>query len=178
MNYISLGSQPIISSVLKDCSLNSNKMLFDNIGDLSFKSLLHNLNNQFKDFFPLENQIQIYGGIVNLIDGIPYAVVKDKRTGNLFYDLLPIGKKLSTIYNGAKTRYERLSLEFTKTMQNANTTIFIRQMMDDNDNNTTELSDTLKYVYPACRFYLKHSYGGCNEQICYDYWKSELCKGI
>jgi hypothetical protein len=90
---------------------------------------------------------------------------------------LPIGKKLSTIYNGAKSRYERLSLEFTKTMQNANTTIFIRQMMDDNDNNTTELSDTLKYVYPACRFYLKHSYGGCNEQICYDYWKSELCKG-
>ena len=48
---------------------------------------------------------------------------------------------------------------------------------DDNDNNTTELSDTLKYVY-ACRFYLKHGYGGCNEQICYDYWKSVLFKGI
>ena len=60
MNYISLGSQPIISSVLKDCSLNSNKMLFDNIGDLSFKSLLHNLNNQFKDFFQRKSNTDLW----------------------------------------------------------------------------------------------------------------------
>ena len=36
-------------------------------------------------------------------------------------------------------------------------------MMDDNDNDTIELSDTLKWVYPACKFYLKHRYAACNQ---------------
>ena len=50
MIYLSLGSQPVVSSVLKDCALNTNTTLFDNVGDLSYETLLECLNNQFKDF--------------------------------------------------------------------------------------------------------------------------------
>ena len=61
--------------------------------------------------------------------------------------MLPLGKKLSTIYNGAKTKYAYdLPIDFTKTIQNTSSVIFLRQMMD-NDNDTIELSDTLKWVY-------------------------------
>lgn len=177
MIYMSLGSQPVVSSVLKDCALNANTTLFDNVGEYYFETLLSNLNNKFKDFFPQENQIKIYGGVINMVNGTPYTIVKDERNGTMFYDVLPLGKKLSTIYNGAKTRYERLALDFTKTIQNTSSAIFIRQMMDDNDTDTTELSDTLKYVFPACKFYLKHRYAGMQSNKCYDYWKQELCSG-
>lgn len=177
MNYLSLGSQPVVSSVLKDCSFNSKSMLFDNVGEYSFETLLINLKNNFKNFFPPENQIKVYGGVVNMINGTPYTIVKDLRNETLFYDVLPLGKKLSTIYNGAKTKYERLAVDFNKRIQNTSSVIFIRQMMDDNDNDTIELSDTLKYVYPACKFYLKHHYAGIQPNKCYDYWKQELCSG-
>ena len=40
----------VVSSVLKDCNLNTNSTIFDNVGDLSFKTLLLCLNTQFKDF--------------------------------------------------------------------------------------------------------------------------------
>lgn len=176
MLYCSLGSQPVVSDVLKKSNLNTNSMLLDNVGDLSFKTLLLCLNTQFKDFFPPENQIQIYGGIVNVIHKVPFNIIRDKRNGTLFYDVLPLGKKLSTIYNGAKTKYERLALDFTKTTQNTSSVIFIRQMMDDSDNDTIELSDTLRWAYPACKFYLKHRYAGIQQSKCYDYWKRELCK--
>ena len=178
MLYCSLGSQPVISSVLKDCSLNTNTMLFDNVGDLSYETLLWCLNNQFRNFFPAKDKIKIQNGAINLLGGNPYTIIKDERNGTLFYDVLPLGKKLSTIYNGAKTKYERLALDFTKTIQNTSSAIFIRQMMDDNDNDTIELSDTLKWVYPACKFYLKHRYAGVQPNKCYDYWKQELCGGI
>jgi hypothetical protein len=175
--YVTLGSQPVVSSVLKDCSLNTNTMLFDNVGDLSYETLLWCLNNQFKDFFPAKDKIKIQNGAINLLNGNVYTIIKDERNGTLFYDVLPLGKKLSTIYNGAKTKYERLALDFTKTIQNTSSAIFIRQMMDDNDNDTIELSDTLKWVYPACKFYLKHRYAGIQPNKCYDYWKRELCGG-
>ena len=178
MLYCSLGSQPVISSVLKDCNLNTNSMLFDNVGDLSYETLLWGLNNQFRNFFPAKDKIKIQNGAINLLGGNPYTIIKDERNGTLFYDVLPLGKKLSTIYNGAKTKYERLALDFTKTIQNTSSAIFIRQMMDDNDNDTIELSDTLKWVYPACKFYLKHRYAGIQPNKCYDYWKQELCGGI
>lgn len=174
MKYISLGSQPVVSSVLKDCNLNTNSTIFDNVGDLSYETLLWCLNNQFKDFFPAKNKIEIQNGEINIIDGITYTVIKDERNGTLFYDALPVGKKISSIYNGAKTRYERLALEFTKTIQNASSTIFIRQMMDDNDNDTIELSDTLMWIYPSCKFYLKHRYAGIQPNKCYTFWKREL----
>ena len=174
MLYCSLGSQPVVSSVLKDCNLNTSSTIFDNVGDLSFKTLLLCLNTQFKDFFPSENEIQIYGGIVNVINKIPYNIIRDKRNGTLFYDVLPVGKKLSTIYTGAKIKYERLALDFTKTIQNTSSAIFIRQMVDDNDNDTIELMDTLKWVYPNCKFYLKHRYAGIQLNKCYDYWKKDL----
>ncbi len=177
MIYMSLGSQPVVSSVLKDCALNTNTTLFDNVGDLSYETLLWCLNNQFKDFFPAEDKIKVQNGAINLLNGNAYTIIKDERNGTLFYDVLPLGKKLSTIYNGAKTKYERLALDFTKTIQNTSSAIFIRQMMDDNDNDTIELSDTLKWVYPACKFYLKHRYAGMQPNKCYDYWKQELCKG-
>ena len=177
MNYLSLGSQPVVSSVLKDCYLNTRTMLLDNVGEYSFETLLINLRNNFKNFFPPENQIKVYGGVVNMINGTPYTIVKDMRNETLFYDVLPVGQKLSTIYNGAKTKYERLALDFIQTIQNASSAIFIRQMMDDNDTDTIELSDTLKWVYPACKFYLKHQYAGIQPNKCYDYWKQELCKG-
>ena len=177
MLYCSLGSQPVISSVLKDCSLNTNTMLFDNVGELSYETLLWCLNNQFRNFFPAKDKIKIQNGAINLLGGNPYTIIKDERNGTLFYDVLPLGKKLSTIYNGAKTKYERLALDFTKTIQNTSSAIFIRQMMDDNDNDTIELSDTLKWVYPACKFYLKHRYAGIQPNKCYDYWKQELCNG-
>ena len=177
MLYLSLGSQPVVSSVLKDCSLNTNATLFDNVGDLSYETLLSCLNNQFKEFFPPEGKIKVQNGAVNLLNGNAYTIVKDERNGTLFYDMLPLGKKLSTIYNGAKTKYERLALDFTKTIQNTSSAIFIRQMMDDNDNDTIELSDTLKWVYPSCKFYLKHRYAGMQPNKCYDYWKTELCGG-
>ena len=177
MNYLSLGSQPVVSSVLKDCSLNTRSMLLDNVGEYSFETLLVNLRNNFKNFFPPENQIKVYGGVVNMINGTPYTIVKDMRNETLFYDVLPVGQKLSTIYNGAKIKYERLALDFTKTIQNTSSAIFIRQMMDDNDNDTIELSDTLKWVYPACKFYLKHRYAGMQPNKCYDYWKRELGHG-
>jgi len=177
MIYISLGSQPVVSSVLKDCALNTNTTLFDNVGDLSYETLLWCLNNQFKDFFPAEDKIKVQNGAINLLGGNAYTIIKDERNGTLFYDALPLGKKLSTVYNGAKTKYERLALDFTKTIQNTSSAIFIRQMMDDNDNDTIELSDTLKWVYPACKFYLKHRYAGVQPNKCYDYWKKELgCK--
>ena len=178
MLYCSLGSQPVISSVLKDCSLNTNTMLFDNVGDLSYETLLWCLNNQFRNFFPAKDKIKIQNGAINLLGGNPYTIIKDERNGTLFYDVLPLGKKLSTIYNGAKTKYERLALDFTKTIQNTSSVICIRQMMDDNDNDTIELSDTLKWVYPACKFYLKHRYAGIQQKKCYDYWKRELGHGI
>ena len=117
MNYLSLGSQPVVSSVLKDCSFNSKSMLFDNVGEYSFETLLINLKNNFKNFFPPENQIKVYGGVVNMINGTPYTIVKDLRNETLFYDVLPLGKKLSTIYNGAKTKYERLAVDFNKRIQ-------------------------------------------------------------
>jgi len=175
--YMSLGSQPVVSSVLKDCSLNTRSMLLDNVGEYSFETLLINLRNNFKNFFPPKNQIKVYGGVVNMINGTPYTIVKDMRNETLFYDVLPVGQKLSTIYNGAKTKYERLSLDFIQTIQNASSAIFLRQMMDDNDTDTIELSDTLKWVYPACKFYLKHQYAGMQPNKCYDYWKQELCSG-
>ena len=176
MLYCSLGSQPVVASVLKDCNLNTNSNIFDNVGDLSFDTLKLCLTQQFKNFFPTEDQIKVYGGVVNIINKTPYTIVKDERNGTLFYDVLPLGKKLSTIYNGAKTKYERLALDFTKTIQNTSSVIFIRQMMDDNDNDTIELSDTLNWIYPSCKFYLKHRYAGIQPSKCYDYWKRELCK--
>ena len=178
MIYMSLGSQPVVSSVFKDCALNTNTTLFDNVGDLSYETLLWCLNNQFKDFFPPKDKIKVQNGAIKLLGGNAYTIIKDERNGTLFYDVLPLGKKLSTIYNGAKTKYERLALDFTKTIQNTSSAIFIRQMMDDNDNDTIELSDTLKWVYPACKFYLKHRYAGVQPNKCYDYWKSELCSGV
>ena len=143
MLYLSLGSQPVVSSVLKDCNLNTNSTIFDNVGDLSFKTLLLCLNTQFKDFFPSENQIQIYGGIVNVINKVPYYIIKDRRNGTLFYDVLPVGKKSGAIYNGAKTRYTKLASEYTKTIQTNSSIIFVRQMLDDNENDTIELKRTL-----------------------------------
>lgn len=178
MIYLSLGSQPVVSSVLKDCSLNTNTMLFDNVGDVSFETLISGLTNQFKDFFPPKDKIKVQNGNVNLLGGNAYTIIKDERNGTLFYDALPLGKKLDTIYNGAKTKYEQLASDFTKTIQNTSSAIFIRQMMDDNDNDTVELSDTLNWVYPSCRFYLKHRYAGMQPNKCYDFWKAELCTGI
>lgn len=177
MLYLSLGSQPVVSSVLKDCNLNTNSMLLDNVGEYSFETLIENLKNNFNNFFPSENQIKVYGGVVNIVNGTPYTIVKDERNGTLFYDVLPLGKKLSTIYNGAKTKYKRLAIDFSKTIQNTSSAIFIRQMVDDNDTDTIELLNTLKYVYPACKFYLKHRYAGMQQNKCYDYWKEEFgCK--
>lgn len=177
MLYLSLGSQPVVSSVLKDCNLNTNSTIFDNVGDLSFKTLLLCLNTQFKDFFPPENEIQIYGGIVNAINKVPYYIIRDKRNGTLFYDVLPVGKKLNNLYNGAKIKYERLGTDFTNLIQNTNFVIFIRQMIDDTENDTIELNDTIKYVYPSCKFYVKHKYAGNKESKCYDFWKHEMCRG-
>ena len=127
MLYLSLGSQPVVSSVLKDCNLNTNSMLLDNVGEYSFETLIENLKNNFKNFFPSENQIKVYGGVVNIVNGTPYTIVKDERNGTLFYDVLPLGKKLSTIYNGAKTKYTRLAIDFTKTIQNTSSVIFLRR---------------------------------------------------
>ena len=147
MLYLSLGSQPVVSSVLKDCNLNKNSMLLDNVGEYSFETLIENLKNNFKNFFPYENQIKVYGGVVNIVNGTPYTIVKDERNGTLFYDVLPLGKKLSTIYNGAKTKYTRLTIDFTKTIQNTSSVIFIRQMLDDNDTDTI----CLLYTSPSPR---------------------------
>lgn len=177
MLYLSFGSQPVVSSVLKDCNLNTNSTIFDNVGDLSFKTLLLCLNTQFKDFFPPENQIQIYGGIVNVINKVPYYIIKDKRNGTLFYDVLPVEKKLSAVYNGAKIKYNRFAMDFTKTIQNTPSVIFIRQMVDDNENDTLELNNTINYVYPSCKFFVKHKYAGNEESKCFDFWKNELCRG-
>ena len=174
MIYLSLGSQPVVSSVLKDCALNTNSMLLDNVGDYSFETLTKNLKNNFNNFFPPENQIKVYGGVINIVNGTPYTIVKDQKNGTLFYDVLPVGKKLSTIYKGAKIKYDRLVADFIKTIQNAPSTIFIRQMMDDNDNDTIELTDTLRWIYPSCKFYLKHRYAGIQQNKCYDYWKKEV----
>lgn len=174
MIYLSLGSQPVVSSVLKDCNLNTNSSIFDNIGDLAFDTLKFCLTQQFNNFFPSENQIIVYDGSINIVNGTPYSVVKDKRNGTIFYDVLPVGKKLSGVYNGAKIKYERLATTFTKSIQNTSSAIFIRQMMDDTDNDTIELLNTLKWVYPACKFYLKHGYAGMQPSKCYDYWKNKL----
>ena len=178
MLYLSLGSQPVVSSILKDCNLNTNSTIFDNVGEYSYQSLLSNLKNKFINFFPHESDIRVYGGTINIVNGIPYNIIKDTRTNTLFYDVLPTGKILSTVYKGAKNRYERLASEFMHTIQNANSAIFIRQMLDDNDNDTPELSNTLKYVFPACKFYLKHRYAGLGSNKCYTYWKNELCRGM
>lgn len=177
MIYLSLGSQPVVSSVLKDCNLNTNPSIFDNVGDLSVDTLKLCITTQFKNFFPPENKIKIYDGVINALNGIPCKIVRDERNGTLFYDVLPIGKKVSTIYNNAKNKYENLAIDFTKTIQNASSAIFIRQMVDDTDNDTIELTNMLKYVYPTCKFYLKHRYAGVQESKCYDYWKRDLCKG-
>ena len=177
MVYLSLGSQPVVSSVLKDCALNTNTTLFDNVGDLSYETLLGCLSNQFKDFFPKEGEIKVQDGVINIVNGNAYTVIKDERNGTLFCDVLPVGKKIGTIYKGAKIRYERLVVDFTKTIQNTSSAIFIRQMMDDNDNDTVELTDTLRWIYPGCKFYLKHRYAGMQPKKCYEYWKKELgCK--
>ena len=159
---------------MKDCALNTNTTLFDNVGDLSYETLLECLNNQFKDFFPKEGEIKVQDGVINIVNGNAYTVIKDERNGTLFCDVLPVGKRSSTLYKGAKIRYERLVADFTKTIQNTSSAIFIRQMMDDNDNDTIELTDTLKWVYPSCRFYLKHRYAGMQPKKCYEYWKKEL----
>lgn len=177
MIYISLGSQPVVSSVLKDCSLNSNSNIFDNVGELSFETLAKCLNNQFKDFFPIESDLRIYGGTANVINGTPYTLIKDKRNGTIFYDALPLGQKLSNVYGGVKARYEKMALNFIDTIKKERTVVFVRQMFDENSADTIELSNTLKYIFPACKFYLKHEYAGLQEAKCYDYWKQELCRG-
>ena len=92
MIYISLGSQPVVASVLKDCSLNTNDTLLDNVGEYSYESLLSDLNSQFGNFFPPESQIKIYGGTINIVNGTPYTIVKDKRNGTLFYDVCQLEK--------------------------------------------------------------------------------------
>tara|TARA_B100002019_G_scaffold232553_1_gene206424 strand:- start:2333 stop:2863 length:531 start_codon:yes stop_codon:yes gene_type:complete len=172
---MSLGSQPIVSTILKDCNLNKNTTIFDNIGDLYFKTLINCLNTQFKDFFPPKSEIQVYGGMFNIIGGHPYTIIKDKRNGTLFYDVLPVGKKIDTIYNVAKARYKKLGEDFTQLVNDSSYMIFVRQMFDDNNNNTIELNDTLSFIYPSLKFYIKHDYAGLSETKCYDFWKSELC---
>ena len=46
------------------------------------------LKSNFKNFFPPE-KTKVYGGVVNMINGTPYTIVKDERNGTLFYDVLP-----------------------------------------------------------------------------------------
>ena len=41
MLYISLGSQPVVSSVLSDCALNKNITLLDNVGETNWKDELY-----------------------------------------------------------------------------------------------------------------------------------------
>ena len=177
MLYVSLGSQPVVSSVLNDCGLTKKTNLLDHVGEFSFESLLLNINNQFKDFFPPKDEIKIYNGIVNLVNGIPYSIIKDSRNGTLLYDVLPVGKKLDAVYLGAKTKYEKSVNDFTKSILSSNAIVFVRQMYDENENDTLELTNTLKWIYPGCKFYLKHKYAGLIQQKCYDFWKHDLCKG-
>ena len=115
--------------------------------------------------------------MINIVNGIPYNIIKDTRTNTLFYDVLR-WKKIKYDIKSAMNRYDRLASEFMHTIQNTNSAIFIRQMLDDNDNDTPELSNTLMYVFPTCKFYLKHRYAGLESNKCYTYWKDELCKGM
>ena len=59
-NVIVLWFATAVASVLKDCNLNTNSNIFDNVGDLSFDTLKFCLTQQFKNFFPTENQIKVY----------------------------------------------------------------------------------------------------------------------
>lgn len=174
-SYISLGSQPIISTVLKDCGLQKNNMLLDYVGDFRFDSLLDNLNNQFKNFFPNYTEIKIHKDSVNLIDTRSYYVIEDVRNAILFYDILPIDRKLIDVYDGAKKRYKNYITNFCNLLSQRSPIIFIRQMLDDTDGETMQLYDTIKYVYPSCKFYIKHKYAGNSESSCYIYWKKNLC---
>lgn len=174
MLYCSLGSQPVVSSVLKNCSLNLTPCIFDNVGDLYFETLLNCIDTQFKDFFPPKNKLQILPNISSISNNVAYSVVKDKRNNTLFYDILPLGKSIDGIYKGAKTKYERLGCEFIQAIQNTKSAIFVRQMIDDNRTDTMELQKTLKWNFPSCKFYLKHGYAGIDPKKCFNFWKQEL----
>ena len=174
MLYVSLGSQPSVSNALKELNLNANETLLSNVGNFSYESLIKNLNNQFKNFFPKLNQLNILTGTINIKNGIAYTLVEDTRNGSIFYDLLPLGGKINKVYDVVKSKYEKLISSFTHEIKNSTSIVFIRQMYDDNENDTLELSNTLKWVYPACRFHLKHRYAGNEHTKCYNFWKSEL----
>lgn len=173
--YISLGSQPIISSVLRDCELQKNNMLLDYVGNFSFDSLISNLNNQFKNFFPNIGDIKIHNDSINLVDARPFYVIEDVRSKILFHDVLPVDKKLKDVHCGARKRYKRHISNFINVLNKKSPVIFIRQMLDDTDDETMQLHDTIKYVYPSCKFYIKHKYAGNCESSCYKYWKKNLC---
>ena len=87
---------------------------------------------------------------------------------------MPLGGKIHKVYDVVKSKYEKLISSFTHEIKNSTSIVFIRQMYDDNENDTLELSNTLKWVYPACRFHLKHRYAGNEHTKCYNFWKSEL----
>jgi hypothetical protein len=174
MLYISLGSQPSVANALNSLKLNKSETLFDNLGNVSYEMLLNNLNNQFNNFFPKLDEIKVITGSVNIKNGIAYSLIEDKRNGTIFYDVLPLGKKINKLFGVARNRYEKLISSFNHTIQSSMSVVFIRQMYDDNENDTLELSNTLKWVYPACRFHLKHRYAGNEHTKCYNFWKSEL----
>ena len=81
MIYCSLGSQPVVSSVLKDCALNTNSMLLDNVGDYSFETLTKNLKNNFKNFFSTRktNKNLWWGGEYNKWNSVYDCKRRTKR---------------------------------------------------------------------------------------------------
>jgi hypothetical protein len=177
MYYLSLGSQPVVSQVLSACGLNTDPTVFDNVGDLSFSTLLKCIETNFSDFFPPKSELKKLDGVVNIVNGNPSYVVRDERNGTLFYDSFPVGKQIDAMYPSVKQTYERLSTKFVNTLKNESPIVFIRQMMDDNDNDTVELADLLRWMYPALKFYVKHRYAGREPSKCYGYWKGDLCRG-
>ena len=65
-----------------------------------------------------------------MINEPPFTIVKDMRNETLFMMYCPLDK-LSTIYNGAKTKYERLALDFIQTIQkNASSAIYLYRSDD------------------------------------------------
>jgi len=177
MHYLSLGSQPVVSQVLSDCGLNTEHNVFDNVGDLSFSTLLKCIETNFSDFFPPKNELKKLDGVVNIVNGLASYVVRDERNGTLFYDSFPVGKQIDVMYPSVKKAYEKLSTKFVNTLKNESPIVFIRQMMDENDDDTVELADLMRWMYPALKFYVKHRYAGINPSKCYVYWKGNLCKG-
>ena len=174
MEYISLGSNSIISRVLKKNKNTHREMLFDQIDNLLFGELINQLENNFKEFFPRIKNIRVHNNKVNKVNNKLFLTVEDIETKIMFNDILPVGQSIKNVYNSERQRYNKIIKEFENLFRSNKPILFFRQMLDETDASTIKLVNTIRWMYPSCKFYIKHRYAGCDKKTQHNYWSKEI----